>query len=140
MKSILIFTTLVVLATANLEFEKFKVQYGKTYASPEEESYRLSIFEKNLKEIDEHNLKYEQGLVTFKKAINKYADWSKAEFRNTLPAYKSHQVHKRRVLRSRGNTPESIDWRDEGAVGPVPSQSVCGGWSPVAVSIHISCP
>ena len=39
----------------NIEFEKFKKRFGKTYADYEEESLRKMQFKENLKNIEQHN-------------------------------------------------------------------------------------
>lgn len=46
----------------------------RQYASQEEESMRKSIFERNLKLIQMHNLMYSRGLKSFKMALNEFSD------------------------------------------------------------------
>lgn len=62
------------------EWENFKLSYKKSYDSVEEESYRKTIFIKYLREINNHNQNYEQGLETFSKAIDAFSD----EIKNNL--------------------------------------------------------
>ena len=81
LKSIFLFITLISpIKIASLSWEDFKVKYGKEYASIEQESIHYRNFLANKKEIDDHNLKFEQKLVTYRKAINKFSDLTESEF------------------------------------------------------------
>lgn len=52
----------------------FQVEHKKTYKSEIEEKFRMKIFMENKHHIAKHNAKYEQGLISFKLGMNKYAD------------------------------------------------------------------
>lgn len=66
----------------NLQWEDFKLTYNKNYETIQEEAYRKSIFLKNLKEIETHNRKFEQGLESFSKGLNEFSDMDPDEFKN----------------------------------------------------------
>lgn len=102
----------------------------------------------NRHKIAKHNQRYEQGLVTYKLGLNKYADMLHHEFAATLNGFNKTQskVHNVRELKNvKGATfippanvevPKEIDWRELGAVTPVKDQGHCGScWSFSAVSI-----
>ena len=56
-----------------------KEKFRKNYADEEEENYRKGLFITSLKMVEDHNEKYENGLVNYKMGINQYADYSKDE-------------------------------------------------------------
>ena len=52
----------------------FKQQNSKQYESAEEDNLKFSIWESNMKFINEHNERYEQGLETYTLEMNKFGD------------------------------------------------------------------
>jgi len=56
------------------EWEQFKEIHGKVYRDHEEEMYRKSVFEENLKFIRDHNEQFLSGLTSFSKSANQFAD------------------------------------------------------------------
>ncbi|KAK9877090.1 hypothetical protein WA026_016832 [Henosepilachna vigintioctopunctata] len=116
------------------EWNKFQVKYGKSYRSPHEARKRFVIFNDNMRNISAHNVLYERGESTYKKGMNQFTDWTEAELMQFLeknspktPPKNSGKVFKKTegiVL------PESIDWREKGAVREVKNQGSCGScWS-----------
>ncbi|XP_045462036.1 uncharacterized protein LOC123672095 [Harmonia axyridis] len=63
------------------QWVKYKADFNKKYDSPEEEAQRKQLFVKTLQEVESHNAKYQQGLVTWTKGINQFADWTPEEFK-----------------------------------------------------------
>lgn len=49
-------------------------KYEKSYTNLIEEEFRMKIFFHKLKKIAEHNQLYDEGKVTYKKAVNKFSD------------------------------------------------------------------
>ncbi|KAJ3648348.1 hypothetical protein Zmor_020158 [Zophobas morio] len=107
------------------EWEKFKKTYAKTYQDQAEESYRKSIFFKNLQTIEDHNQKYTQGLVTYTVAINKFADRTVNELAKASRPTHRQKTKTKKVLISDTGVPESIDWRDYGVITPIVDQDFC---------------
>nr|XP_014292126.1 cathepsin L1-like [Halyomorpha halys] len=112
----------------------FKEQHGKTYRTPLEEFHRISIFTKNLNMIEQHNAKYGAGMVSYKMKLNRFADMLPEEVSAQLNGFnKTGQLinHKRTGLKflapANVEIPESVDWREEGAVTPIKDQGTCGG-------------
>lgn len=49
---------------------------------------RKDVFVSNLREINEHNERFKRKEVTYTKAINKFADWTKEEMRKWFGGFK----------------------------------------------------
>jgi len=89
---------------------------------------RLGIFSENLKFVQSHDSE-EEGFTV---GINKMSDWTKDEYGKL--SGKFNKKNKSKKLKARTPThftdsdiPESVDWREEGAVSKVRSQEDCGG-------------
>lgn len=113
------------------QWEDYKKAFGKSYASQAEDRYRKSIYDQNQKFVDEHNLRFEQGLVTFDLEMNQFADMTTEEFTSKMNGFNMEAERSR----SRNNlftyeslqpVGDSVDWRDKGAVTPVKNQADCG--------------
>jgi hypothetical protein len=113
-------------------WNRFKKSHGKEYLSQELESYRFSVFKKNVDIIEKHNQDYAKGLFTYSLGVNEFADWTPVEFRQRLLGthynmsahYASLATFRR--LPSNVKIPENVDWREKGAVTPVKNQGECG--------------
>jgi len=110
-------------------FDIFVSQHKKVYKDKQEYEYRRTIFENNMKYIEQHNSK--KG-VTFQMAMNHLGDFTLDEVRGLL--YPKQNVD--RSLVNAGATkyhqnsgsvlPNEVDWVKEGAVTRVKDQGVCG--------------
>lgn len=58
----------------------FQLEHSKQYETETEEKFRMKIFMENKNKIALHNQEYERGNVTYKLALNKYADLLHHEF------------------------------------------------------------
>jgi len=108
----------------------------------------MKIFMDNSHKVAKHNKLYEQGLVTYKLGLNKYADLLHHEFvsqlngfnksKNGLGSGESSDAVSF-VPPANVQLPDSVDWRKLGAVTPVKDQGHCGScWSFSAVSGHLN--
>lgn len=125
--------------------------HRKQYDSETEEQFRMKIFMDNAHKVAKHNKLFAQGLVSYKLSINKYADMLHHEFVNTLNGF--NKTSKNTILRSgyegdgvtfiepaNVQLPDSVDWREKGAVTPIKDQGHCGScWSFSAVSKCVNC-
>ncbi|XP_050293805.1 procathepsin L-like [Anthonomus grandis grandis] len=110
----------------------FKTVHQKTY-NPKIEQVRYSIFLDNLKKVEAHNKKFDQGLVSYKMRLNKFADLTAEEFASLLGFGKNQNNNTESTTfsaPSNVNLPESVNWIDAGAVTGVKDQGSCGScWS-----------
>ncbi|KAJ8943323.1 hypothetical protein NQ318_004764 [Aromia moschata] len=135
MKSYIVLASMVFMVSAVSQkeaWEKYKVDYGKNFASGEEEEKRYGIFLENLRIIEEHNAEYEKGKVSYRAGINQFTDMTHEEFVGTLrydsSAFKRNNKDKTVLESFYGvHAPDEIDWRTKGAVTRVKDQQSCGG-------------
>nr|QOV03077.1 cathepsin L6 [Dysdercus peruvianus] len=114
------------------EWENFKKIHGKSYVNRIEEEYRLNVYLENKRLIEEHNIKFAAGNVTFSMGMNEFGDLTSEEVNammNNYQDYNDQDVELRTEFvasTSSADIPSSIDWRDKGAVTPVKHQGSCG--------------
>lgn len=115
-------------------WKQFKKTHGKVFLSDEHENYRFGIFKKNIETIEKHNAEFTMGLHTYTLGVNPFADWTVPEFKEKMMGTrynmsshgKSGSIATFAKLPSHMKAPESVDWREEGAVTPVKNQGQCG--------------
>ncbi|KAK6939638.1 Peptidase C1A, papain C-terminal [Dillenia turbinata] len=111
-------------------YEQWIVEHGKNYNALGEKEKRFEIFKDNLRFIDQHN---SQNL-TYKLGLNRFADLTNEEYRSRYLGRKIHE--KRNLLKAKksdryafrvgDSLPDSVDWREKGAVAKVKDQGSCG--------------
>ncbi|CAH1098822.1 unnamed protein product [Psylliodes chrysocephalus] len=84
MKLIFFVSIISIAACAELSdlehWTNFKTTFNKTYGQSKEEIKRYSIFQNNLRKIEDHNKKFLNGETTWEMGITRFADWSEEEF------------------------------------------------------------
>ncbi|GAB0097150.1 Cathepsin L [Sergentomyia squamirostris] len=122
------------------EWKAYKVEHNKHYTDYEDEM-RLKIFKDNKLKVARHNQRFHEGKVTFKLGLNKYADLLHHEFVAKMNGFNrtamNNEVMRKKVELgvtyiepANVKVPETVDWRDKGAVTGVKDQGHCGScWS-----------
>ncbi|KAM0941075.1 putative actinidain [Dioscorea sansibarensis] len=111
----------------SLLYEGWLVRHNKSYSDLSEKERRYEIFKDNLKHIDKHNA----GNHTYTLALNVFADLTVEEYRatylRTLPPRKWKEMENDSDTFNDNvdAVPDSIDWRDKGAITPVRNQGGC---------------
>jgi len=114
-------------------FGVWKKFHQKHYESKEEEARKFKIFVENYKKIVEFNTQGHTSSV----ALNQFADMTEEEFRGLLLSnfHRNQFQAGETVELDVTDIPDSIDWRQLGAVTPVKNQGQCGScWAFAAVA------
>jgi cysteine peptidase B len=134
MKSVIILCVLLGLALASFDsqWEDFKTKYNKTYSSVDEEFYRYTVFQKNLKKAAEHQKK--NPLATF--GATKFSDLTEDEFRAKYLMPKDFEATYDARAPVATSFPENKlglkadptnwNWFNQGVCTPVYNQGECG--------------
>lgn len=107
-------------------YKRWLAEHGKSSNALDDQRYE--IFKDNLRFIDEHNA----GNHSFVLGLNRFADLTNDEYRSTylgLRRARSNRIPKlsdRYRFNAGDKLPDSIDWRELGAVAPVKDQGSCG--------------
>ena len=127
---------LAVLVTANTfpflsDFLQWKQDFGKEYESAKEELTRMLIFLDNWAYIKKFNA---AGTSKMKLGLNEFADMTHEEFKAKLIGNKMSTQQWKDALNGASKfvpllgytAPDSVDWREKGAVTPIKNQGQCG--------------
>ncbi|XP_072546255.1 cathepsin L-like peptidase [Salminus brasiliensis] len=116
-----------------LEFHGWKLEFGKRYASEEEEAQRKMTWLTNRKLVLEHNKLADQGLKSYRLGMNHFADMDnqeyQARFKSCLRSFKRTKAHSAPLFLQQqgGDTlPSAVDWKAAGYVTRVKHQKDCG--------------
>lgn len=109
-------------------YEEWLVKHGKSYNGLGEKGKRFEIFKDNLRYIDQQNSLPNR---TYKLGLNQFSDLTDDEYRSmylgTRPAANLSNSGNDRYLPKLGDSlPNSVDWREKGAVVQVKDQKKCG--------------
>ena len=116
-------------------YQAWKAQHARSYNALDEDEQRLEIFRDNLRFIDQHNAAANAGKYSFRLGLTRFADLTNEEYRSTYLGVRTAGSRRRRNstvgsnryrFRSSDDLPDSIDWRDKGAVVDVKDQGSCG--------------
>lgn len=110
-------------------YENWLKKHGRSNNLLEASDGRFEIFKDNLKFIDEHNA----GDHSFRLGLNRFADLTNEEYRSTYLGVRgprrrrsSGEGSEQYLHRVGDEVPDSIDWREKGAVLPIKDQGSCG--------------
>jgi len=111
-----------------MEFNNWKVKYGKTYVNAQEELYRLKVYIENQLWIKEN-----QG-EEFTLEINQFGDLTREEFRAMYLGYKyvvqDARPNERVIDMPAGEVNQTVNWVSLSDTSPIYNQGQCGScWS-----------
>uniref|UniRef100_A0A1D1Y238 Cysteine proteinase RD21a n=1 Tax=Anthurium amnicola TaxID=1678845 RepID=A0A1D1Y238_9ARAE len=111
-------------------YREWMLTQNKSYNTLEEKKRRFEIFKDNVLFIDEHN--NPNNNHTFTVGLNNFADLTNEEYQSTylntqinMSELLSMPISKRYQVNQGDNLPYYVDWRYNGAVGPVKFQGIC---------------
>ncbi|XP_059633793.1 cysteine proteinase mucunain-like [Cornus florida] len=108
-------------------YESWLVKHAKVYNALGEKEKRFQIFKDNLRFIDDHNAAENR---TYKLGLNRFADLTNEEYRSMYLGAKRRvstpKTSDRYTPRVGDSLPDSVDWREKGAVVGVKDQGSCG--------------
>jgi hypothetical protein len=129
---------------ASYGFAEYKAEFGKAYATVEEEAQREANFLQRLKAIKAHNADPTQ---TYKRGVNPFTDRTLDELRPLhgldralLFSERAQEPVESMTKPWKANEyPAGVDWRRRGAVTPVKNQGQCGScWTVTDASLKLS--
>lgn len=110
-------------------YESWAARHGKSYNGLEEKDMRFEVFKDNLRFIDRHNA----AGHSYKLGLNRFADLTNEEYRAAYLGARmggGRRLGRRRsgryAVQAGEELPESVDWRDKGAVADIKDQGSCG--------------
>ena len=121
-------------------FKEWEELYQKEYATKEEEDEAMEKYLLNKAKIDAHNIKFENGEVSYTRGTFKYSDMSIEEKRKYLSGV-AVPPSEQNAPRSLPDTifpvgPSSVNYITAGLVGPVLDQGWCSScWAFSAVGV-----
>jgi len=108
------------------QWVNYKQSFSKEYATEAEESRRFAIWAANLDMVETHNQEAAAGVHSYTMAVNQFSDLSYEEFEKTMLGYQDDEAVDSFQYFQEKETPEAIDYRDEGLVTEVKNQGHCG--------------
>ncbi|KAM4748968.1 cathepsin L-like proteinase [Rhinophrynus dorsalis] len=135
-KYLLVFSTIVICGSASLfldqEWNAWKSKYGKKYVTPNRELFRRKAWEASWEKVQKHNQLADQGLTSYRMAVNQFADLTTEEW-NSKSCIRSSEKSKPLSsiptfnYRNNNDIPPNVDWRKSNCVTPVKNQgTLCG--------------
>jgi hypothetical protein len=116
-------------AEARAMYDLWLAEHGRAYNALGEHDRRFRVFWDNLRFVDAHNAR--AGEHGYSLGMNQFADLTNEEFRAAylgarLPARTDRVAAERYRHDGVEALPETVDWRNKGAVAPVKNQGQCG--------------
>ncbi|XP_027339031.1 ervatamin-B-like [Abrus precatorius] len=116
--------------------QQWMSQYGRSYVDDAEKEKRFKIFMENLEYIEKFN---NAGNYSYKLGLNQFSDLTEEEF---IASHTGFKINSRKPYSSSSapllnlrDVPESLNWREKGAVTKIKDQGRCGScWAFSAVA------
>jgi len=117
----LVFLLVLGLVYSDESFINFIRKYNKNYDN-EELSYRLGVFQQNLKII--HQLNEQQPEAVY--AVGEFADLTTEEFNEYYTGWVPSDLEYEELTLNGTVSADDIDWRSKNAITPIKNQGRCG--------------
>nr|AYN77817.1 cathepsin L [Haemaphysalis flava] len=119
-------------------WDKFRKAYNKTYSSRQEAVYREQVFRRTFQFLRVADEQFKNGTRLYGIGVNYFADMTPQEVVRNYTGYRRPTAEQQSGVPLHaplfGDTPDSVDWKDEGLVTPVKNQGQCGAsWAFSAV-------
>ncbi|XP_051829711.1 procathepsin L-like [Antechinus flavipes] len=106
------------------------MKFGHKIAiTKKEESFRKQVWEKNMMFINDQNLLYKEGKLSYYLGMNNLGDLTDKEFKRMLNPSMLQRVRRDTITKNFSifsHLPKSVDWREKGFITPVRQQGRCG--------------
>lgn len=120
-------------------FRQWAIKHNKQYLSEREKSCRMINVINTIRDNYAHNKRYDEGKESYKRGLNHLSDLTIEEMRDQILMKKPQSNIAQSQLGDLPYLPDarqSVDYREEGLVGPVAQQGYCGScyaWASAAV-------
>ncbi|KAG8440363.1 hypothetical protein GDO86_006205 [Hymenochirus boettgeri] len=123
------------------EWKEWKIKYGKKYITLEKELYRRKAWEATWEKVQKHNQLADQGLTSYRMAMNHFADLTTEE-RNSKSCLSRGISHAQIKVDSHSyekniGIPNEVDWRKSKCMSPPRNQGgYCGScWAFATIGV-----
>ncbi|KAK7880625.1 hypothetical protein WMY93_032735 [Mugilogobius chulae] len=114
----------------DIHWDRWKRTHKKKYQNEVEEMGRRALWEKNLIQVNIHNLEASMGIHTYTRGINHLSDLTKEEIMKIYTPLKlpeNLKLPRPALLKDTNEAiPDTVDWRKDGLVTSVKNQGNCG--------------
>ena len=107
-------------------FSSYRLNFGKSYSTPQELEYRFTVFSSNLEMIEKHNADLTSS---YKLGVNEYSDLTFEEFKAKYLGFDATEMdvdEESQVFRATKADEDEVDWVKKGVVHAVKNQARCG--------------
>ncbi|CAF3156230.1 unnamed protein product [Rotaria sp. Silwood2] len=112
---------ITITSSSSIDWETFKHNYNKQYASVTEEAERKQIFIEKINRLQEYEKTHQHE--TFKAGINHLMDRRIEELvSGSKSFFNIPSIEIEKTISSKKTIPTSLDWRDKGVITPVYNQ------------------